>query len=108
MAQLTDFTDAERSSLADILGIDDNALTRHLNLVITNLPDSTVTKIKADVVTWDANVNEYVKVHPNDANFGVEVDPARIKQGIISRTARRLSFNTAFLGSSGIARLSRS
>lgn len=101
------FSATEKDTIAEMFGIDTDVLGRHLLLVESNLSAETYTRIRADLVTWAANRDNFVKVHPNMANFGAEINPAEIRNAITMRTAKALTYNTDLLAGA-YGRLARS
>ena len=87
------FTETEKGTLAEILGIMPLTLSDHLDMVISELTTEVEDLIQADIVTWNLYRNDFTRIHPREKNFGAEVNPADVRATIRARVANWLSFS---------------
>jgi hypothetical protein len=86
------FTETEKATLTEILGITYSALDTHLDYVVltTEVEDA----IQADIVLWATYRNAIsVSIEPKDSNFGARVDSGDIRRSIIARIANWLELD---------------
>ena len=102
------FSETEKGTLAEILGVNPLVINDHLNLVVSDLTTETEDLIQADIVLWATYRSDFINVHPNTANFGAEIKPAEARAAIRNRIANWLTFKMEISSSAGFSRLARS
>lgn len=73
-------TEAQRITVAGILGITPDILYTHIISGAFELTTAKQTRVEALLTAWAAGpgaVTEWAKLHPREANKGVETDPDR-------------------------------
>jgi hypothetical protein len=94
------FTETEKATLTEILGITYSALDTHLDYVVltTEIEDA----IQADILYWNANLRNVadVNIHPTESNKGAELNGGANRLTIMQRIANWLELDLSFGGSS--------
>ena len=95
------FSESEKATLTEILGITYSALTTHLESVVltTEIEDA----IQADIVIWNStyrNTND-VSIEPKESNFGARINGDGVRSAMMRRIANWLEFDIDDLDFSG-------
>jgi len=71
-------TETQIVKIGKILRVDPDLITLHLESGAVEITAVKQTAIEAEITAWDAGpgtVTEWAKLHPKEANKGVETDP---------------------------------
>jgi hypothetical protein len=99
------FTEVEKGTLTEILGITYSALDTHLDYVV--LTTEVEDLIQADLTLWATYRNATdVSIRPMESNFGAEIEAGGIKGTIMRRIANWLEMDISF-GGTGWVRTER-
>lgn len=104
------FTAAEVTDLAEILQTNSDVLGLHLMLFAGVITETDKDKVLGLVEKWNAEGgvgNQFVKVLPNDKNFGADIDPEREKSDIRAAISNLLQFPVGGRPGGGGTRLVR-
>lgn len=100
------FTDAQVSSLAEICGLRYLDMRDYLNFYADTIRTADIEdEIAADIILWNDNRDDFVRIIHNEANRGADIDPDDLRSAIIRRVRLKLNFSPQ--SSNGIGRLQR-
>lgn len=104
------FTETEKVTLSEILGITPLALTQHLEYVEAGLTTEAEDAIQADITYWNANLRNVaaVSIHPTESNRGAAINGDTVEGKLIRRIANWLSYDLSYLTSPYYVRTERS
>jgi hypothetical protein len=100
------FSEQQVTSLAVILGTNSNELAAHLDYHASIITTTDKTAVLVEVDKYDCVSDDFVSIHPMEANKGLETSGQAARRGIASKIAGLLHWTLT--NSYGTARLYRS
>lgn len=91
---MAQFTDAQITSLAEILGTSSNVLNAHLGYVGSLITETDKTSILNRVTEYQAVEDNDVSISPMERNFGARIDNSKKRSLIKNRIASLLLWET--------------
>jgi hypothetical protein len=86
------FTPAEKHSIAHVLSTTVTLLNAHITAMGATLDADTETAVRTELTRWETAGVDFVKIHPKEANFGVEINGTQSQHDIARKIALSLEW----------------